>query len=148
VHRPPPQGAGARDIVDRITVDELEVLKSTVKPGEEASGQAHLSGADRWAWAVRDESDILLVLVPRHRGDLPEPSTLAAAFGIVATSIRQQVTQASPDYLAESRAASSERARTIAELTALVKTRLKRMQYRPGLIDGLIAKTGLDFQPP
>ncbi|MFI6377253.1 transposase [Streptomyces sp. NPDC050546] len=34
------------------------------------------------------------------------------------------------------------------QLTALVKTRLKRMQYRPGLIDGLIAKTGLDFQPP
>ncbi|MEU6657971.1 hypothetical protein [Streptomyces sp. NPDC046821] len=34
------------------------------------------------------------------------------------------------------------------QLTALVKTRLKRMQYRPGLIDGLIAKAGLDFQPP
>nr|WP_245702232.1 transposase [Streptomyces aurantiacus] len=34
------------------------------------------------------------------------------------------------------------------QLTALVKTRLKRMQYRPGLIEGLIAKTGLDFQPP
>ncbi|MFJ8028583.1 transposase [Streptomyces sp. NPDC096311] len=34
------------------------------------------------------------------------------------------------------------------QLTALVKTRLKRMQYRPGLIDGLITKTGLDFQPP
>ncbi|MET9477717.1 MULTISPECIES: transposase [unclassified Streptomyces] len=34
------------------------------------------------------------------------------------------------------------------ELTALVKTRLKRMQYRPGLIEGLIAKTGLDLQPP
>ncbi|MFE4674498.1 transposase [Streptomyces sp. NPDC056723] len=34
------------------------------------------------------------------------------------------------------------------QLTALVKTRLKRMQYRPSLIDGLIAKTGLDFQPP
>jgi hypothetical protein len=30
------------------------------------------------------------------------------------------------------------------QLTALVRTRLKRMQYRPGLI----AKTGLDFQPP
>jgi putative transposase len=29
-----------------------------------------------------------------------------------------------------------------------VKNRLKRMQYRPGLLDGLIAKTGLDFQPP
>ncbi|MEU9187099.1 transposase [Streptomyces sp. NPDC048484] len=34
------------------------------------------------------------------------------------------------------------------QLTALVKNRLKRMQYRPSLIDGLIAKTGLDFQPP
>ncbi|MEU8795303.1 hypothetical protein [Streptomyces sp. NPDC048643] len=34
------------------------------------------------------------------------------------------------------------------QLTALVKTRLKRMQYRPGLIDDLIAKTDLDFQPP
>ncbi|MFF3585101.1 transposase [Streptomyces mirabilis] len=34
------------------------------------------------------------------------------------------------------------------QLTTLVKTRLKRMQYRPGLIEGLIAKTGLDLQPP
>ncbi|MQY40007.1 hypothetical protein SRB17_80360 [Streptomyces sp. RB17] len=33
------------------------------------------------------------------------------------------------------------------QLTALVKTRLKRMQYRPRLIEGLIAKTGLDLQP-
>lgn len=32
--------------------------------------------------------------------------------------------------------------------TALVKTRLERMQYRPSLTDGLIAKTGLDFRPP
>jgi putative transposase len=36
----------------------------------------------------------------------------------------------------------------LGQLTALVKTGLKRMQYRPRLIDGLIAKTGLDFQPP
>lgn len=34
------------------------------------------------------------------------------------------------------------------ELTVLVKTRLKKMQYRLGLIDGLIAKTGLNLQPP
>ncbi|MEU4493720.1 hypothetical protein AB0F96_09785 [Streptomyces sp. NPDC023998] len=26
--------------------------------------------------------------------------------------------------------------------------RLKRMQHRPGLVDGYIAKTGLDFAPP
>lgn len=36
---------------------------------------------------------------------------------------------------------------TITELTALVKTRLKRMQYRPGLLAGFLATTGLDFKP-
>jgi hypothetical protein len=35
----------------------------------------------------------------------------------------------------------------IDQLTALVKTRLRRMQYRPGLIDGFLAKTGLDLTP-
>ncbi|WP_326672408.1 transposase [Streptomyces canus] len=34
------------------------------------------------------------------------------------------------------------------QLTARVKTRLKRMQYRPHLIEWLITKTGLDFQLP
>jgi hypothetical protein len=33
----------------------------------------------------------------------------------------------------------------IGQLTALVKTRLRRMQYRPGLLDGFLAKAGLDF---
>jgi transposase len=36
---------------------------------------------------------------------------------------------------------------TIAELTALVKTRLKRMQYRSGLLVGFLASTGLEFGP-
>jgi hypothetical protein len=35
----------------------------------------------------------------------------------------------------------------INQLTALVKTRLRRMQYRPGLLDGFLAKTGLDLTP-
>ena len=33
------------------------------------------------------------------------------------------------------------------QLAALVKTRLKRMQYRAGLIEGFLAKTGLDLTP-
>ncbi len=36
---------------------------------------------------------------------------------------------------------------TIAELTALVKTHLRRMQYLPGLLDGFLASTGLDLSP-
>ena len=33
----------------------------------------------------------------------------------------------------------------IGQLTALVKTRLRRMQHRAGLLDGFLAKTGLDL---
>jgi hypothetical protein len=33
----------------------------------------------------------------------------------------------------------------INQLTALVKTRLRRMQYRPGLLEGFLAKPGLDL---
>ena len=35
----------------------------------------------------------------------------------------------------------------LAQLTDLIKTRLKRMQYRPGLLDGFLASTGLDLTP-
>jgi putative transposase len=37
--------------------------------------------------------------------------------------------------------------RDLPELTALVRTRLKRMQYRPALLDGFLASTGLDLSP-
>ena len=35
----------------------------------------------------------------------------------------------------------------IGQLTALVKTRLRRMQYQPGLLGGFLDKTRLDFTP-
>ena len=35
----------------------------------------------------------------------------------------------------------------ISQLTALLKTRLKRMQYRPGILEGFLAKTRLDLTP-
>jgi putative transposase len=38
--------------------------------------------------------------------------------------------------------------RTIDDVAGLVKTRLKRMQYRPSLLTGITARTGLDFNPP
>jgi putative transposase len=37
--------------------------------------------------------------------------------------------------------------RDITQLTGLVKTRLRRMQYRPGLLGGFLAKTRLDLTP-
>ena len=35
----------------------------------------------------------------------------------------------------------------IGQLTALVNTRLRQMQYRPGLLEGFLAKPGLDLTP-
>ena len=35
----------------------------------------------------------------------------------------------------------------IGQLTALVKARLRRMQYQPGLLEGFLAKTHLDLTP-
>jgi DDE superfamily endonuclease len=37
--------------------------------------------------------------------------------------------------------------RNISQLPALVKTRLKKMQYRPGLLRGFLASTRLDLTP-
>ena len=34
------------------------------------------------------------------------------------------------------------------QLATLIKARLRPMQYRPGLIDGFLAKTGLDLTLP
>jgi putative transposase len=38
-------------------------------------------------------------------------------------------------------------ARDVGQLTAIVKNRLKRIQYRPGLIDGFLAQAGLALEP-
>ncbi|MGV9926527.1 response regulator transcription factor [Nocardia rhamnosiphila] len=143
----PRKVAGDADIVDRITLAELDALKSVIEPGAAFTGEAVLTGACRWVWAIRDPSDALLVLIPRDGGEIPRPSELMAAFGIVATSIRQQVAQASPDYLAESRAASSARTRAIAELTAsheAVLTALLLTLRSPRLDDAQARATAIE----
>ncbi len=38
-------------------------------------------------------------------------------------------------------------ARNVDELAAIVKNRLKRIQYRPALIDGFLPQTGLTLEP-
>ncbi|MBJ8348252.1 response regulator transcription factor family protein [Antrihabitans sp. YC2-6] len=114
----PRKVAGSDDIVSRVTIDELAALKQSLALGGIADEVRAFGNGPRRLWAIRDSSDTLLVVVPSRAGlGNVELDEVAALFGIVATSIQQQVAQASPDYLAESRAASSERARTITELT-------------------------------
>jgi hypothetical protein len=39
-------------------------------------------------------------------------------------------------------------ARDVGQLTAIVKNRLKTIQYRPALIDAFLAQAGLNLEPP
>ena len=38
-------------------------------------------------------------------------------------------------------------ARTVDQLAAIVRNRLKRIQYRPALINGFLGQTGLTLEP-
>ena len=38
-------------------------------------------------------------------------------------------------------------ARDVDQLAAIIRNRLKRIQYRPALIGGFLAQTGLTLQP-
>lgn len=118
----PRKVSGEPSMVEHVTVAELAKLKARVEPPSHfLVGTASLGGAFRHVIAILDApSDILLVVIRRPTDHEPPPvADLAGSFGVVATSIQQQVTQASPAFLAESRAASSERARTIARMADL-----------------------------
>jgi transposase len=58
-----------------------------------------------------------------------------------------ELNPAKPAWSHLKRSLASLAKRNLAQLTALIKTRLKRMQYRPALLDGFLASTGLNFSP-
>ncbi|MFZ2177338.1 MAG: LuxR C-terminal-related transcriptional regulator [Rhodococcus sp. (in: high G+C Gram-positive bacteria)] len=113
----PRKVSGDPSIVERVTIAELDALRGRLAEGEPFDDSALIAGSKRKVWALLDGTGTLLLAVPKPRQHIRQVPLVAAAFGVVAVSIRHQVAQASPAYLAESRAASSERARTIAELT-------------------------------
>ncbi|MGW6374549.1 helix-turn-helix transcriptional regulator [Rhodococcus sp. NPDC055112] len=117
----PRKVAGDPTIVDRVTVAELDSLRDELARshrGRIYRGPATIGRRSRAVCAILDQTETLLVLTPRGPLDDSAPlETVRGLFAVVATGIQLQVRQASPAYLAESRAASAERARTVAELT-------------------------------
>lgn len=110
---------GERPLVDLVTAAELELIKrDLVGDGGSGCGEVQLGGQRRTVLALLDgQTDTVLIVASRSSAPgLTGIDHLAAIFGIVATSIQHQVIQASPAYLAESRAGSSERARVIAQM--------------------------------
>jgi len=115
----PRKVSGDPTIVDSTTIAELDAIKESLSPEQPSMDNSAALGGElrRIAALLDDATGTLLVLVPRpsaQRFDIH--SRTGAAFGLVATAIQQQVIQASPAYLAEALAASSERARAISEM--------------------------------
>ncbi|MGG7100301.1 LuxR C-terminal-related transcriptional regulator [Rhodococcus sp. 24CO] len=114
----PRKVAGDPAVVDRVTIAELDRIRTDLTVGQIFRGNLTVAGREREVVAVLDRTDTVLVLMPRSTTSRASALELTAAlFGVVATGIQLQVRNASPAYLAESRAASSERARTVAEMT-------------------------------
>ncbi|UYP17690.1 LuxR C-terminal-related transcriptional regulator [Rhodococcus sp. Z13] len=114
----PRKVAGDPAVVDRVTIAELDRVRTELTAGEIRRETFRIAGRDREVCVMLDRTDTLLLMIPR--GTRPPSAALdlvRAAFAVVATGIQLQVHSASPAYLAESRAASAERARTVAELT-------------------------------
>ncbi|BCN85407.1 helix-turn-helix transcriptional regulator [Rhodococcus hoagii] len=139
----PRKVAGDPAIVDRVTIAELDSLRADLDHGRTFRGRAEIAGRPREVYAILDRTDTLLVIVPSGTLSRTAPlESVRSMFGIVATGIQLQVQGASPAYLAESRAASAERARTVAELTEVHATTLETLlaTLRSGDLDDTRAR--------
>ncbi len=124
----PRKVAGDPAVVDRVTIAELDRIRTDLTVGQIFRGKCAVAGRDREVLAMLDRTDTLLMLTP-HPGPVKAASLelIQALFAGTATGIQLQVRNASPAYLAESRAASSERARTVAEMTEVHAATLETM---------------------
>ncbi|MFF2654991.1 LuxR C-terminal-related transcriptional regulator [Streptomyces sp. NPDC058045] len=128
----PQKKAGDPAITERITIAELVSVRWQL--GQDVRPEhAVIAGAERRIRAYGAPTGAIVVLCeprdPQHAGteDAGTEAYVRAIWETAATRIRQQVAEARPDYLRESRAASSERLRVTAELTARHETDLETL---------------------
>jgi DNA-binding CsgD family transcriptional regulator len=137
----PQKKAGDRAIIDQVTIAELDALRGSLSPGDAPLWGQHatIGVVDRPVAAWTASTGALLVLtdpaVVQPEAAAPTgtierdaiASTVGRLWELVASGIRQQVAAASPAYLRDSRAASTERARVIADLTDAHSTTLESL---------------------
>lgn len=127
----PQKKTGDIAIIERVTIAELDVIRSEAERQGGFAGPmiAMIAAEARPITAWIATTGALLALV----NPVPTASTAVAEaeafvtklWEIGALCIRQQVTAASPDYLRDSRIASTERSRIIVELTDAHSTTLE-----------------------
>src|SRR6266700_541339 len=84
---------------------------------------------------------------PRQRRDGRADRGPGLADRLPAPAVRARAQPVEPVWSHLKRSLANLAKRNLSQLTALVKTRLRRMQYRPGLLEGFLASTGLDLAP-
>lgn len=123
----PQKKAGDPAITERVTIAELDAVRRLVAGGNQPTS-AVIAGTEREVRVYDAPTGAVLVLC--GPGDLAYRGAgdyVRAVWVTAATRIRQQVAEARPDYLRESRAASTERLRVTAELTARHETDLETL---------------------
>ena len=121
----PQKKFGDPSITEHVTIAELDVIRAQVasQGGEAATLTATIAGAGHPIAAWIASTGALLVLVnPSARAS---DTMVVKIWELGALSIRQQVKAALPDYLRDSRIASTERSRIITEMTDAHATTLE-----------------------
>lgn len=141
----PQKKAGAEEIISRVTIAELDSLRTSLSEETPWFGEAEIAGESRPVLAMKHASSQALLVItnprpsePTHDGALDVVNYL---WHIAARRIQEKVADAPPSYLLESRAASAERVRVTAELTDLHSTTLETLLAAlrsPSLDDGSV----------
>jgi DNA-binding CsgD family transcriptional regulator len=143
----PQKKTGAAEITSRVSITELETLRSDLTDDEPYLGEAELAGRPRPVLALKHaSSNALLVLTDPQAVSSGKDTALDVVsylWGVTARRIREKVADAPPSYLLESRAASVERVRVTAELTDLYATTLVTFlaALRSNYLDDAAART-------
>lgn len=127
----PQKKAGEEEIISRVSIAELDALRTILSGETPWFGEAELAGRPRSVLALKHASShALLVLTDPHpTGPVPDAGMdlVKYLWRIAARRIQEKVADAPPSYLLESRAASAERIRVTAELTDLHSTTLETL---------------------
>ncbi|WAH98685.1 helix-turn-helix transcriptional regulator [Arthrobacter sp. MMS18-M83] len=143
----PQKKAGAEGIISRVSIPELDQLRSRVSEGEAWQGEAAIAGDQRHVLALTSETNALLTLTEPVLPEEPLERESALRmldylWQLTARRIQEKVADAPPSYLLESRAASAERLRVTAELVDRHSTTLETMlaALRSGSLDDAAAR--------
>ncbi|MFD4725315.1 LuxR C-terminal-related transcriptional regulator [Streptomyces seoulensis] len=123
----PRKKAGDPAITRHVTIAEMTALRDRAAGGH-WTGEADFGGRPRLVTVLGADTGAVLVLsVPEEPEDEDRVAWTRVLWSVAAACIARQVAEAAPDYLSESRAATSERLRVTAELTGRHVTDLEAL---------------------